>query len=113
MNAHHLHTCIEEEDAAGQDDVVKLGEVGEEALRHVHVVRAAGSYVYDTKYDQKSCWDDGADKAAPFADLSDPVETFECDYRRHPVYGQYRHERIDPVRGEYGIMGVVHADERE
>ena len=54
VNAHHLHTRIEEEDAAGQHEVVEFRQVGEEALRHVHMVVPAGRDVDDAEDDQQS-----------------------------------------------------------
>ena len=52
MHAHHLHSRIEQEYAAGQNQIVEFSQVGEESLGHVHVIMSAGSNVNDTQYDQ-------------------------------------------------------------
>ena len=107
--AHHLHTRIEEEDAAGQHKVVELREVGEESLRHVHVVVAAGRNVDDAQQDQQTRGNDRADHAAPFADFTYPSESLERDERGDPVDCQHHAEREDLVRGQRRVVHVVHA----
>ena len=61
MNTAHFHTGIEEEDAAGQYQVVEIRQVGEEALRHIHVVMAAGRNVNDAQKNEQTCRYDRTD----------------------------------------------------
>ena len=88
MHTHHLHSGIEEEDAASEHKIVELCEVREKALGHVHIVMTSACDVDKSQDDQQSGGDDCADHSAPFADLSDPVQAFEGNEGRHPIYGQ-------------------------
>ena len=110
MDTHHLHTGIEEEDAACKHYVVKILQVREETLRHVHVVRTSCSNIDDAQYYQQACRNDRADHSAPFADLADPVQTFKRDEGRYPVDRKHCHQRIDLVRRKYSVAGIVHSD---
>ena len=109
--AHHLHAGVEEEDAAGEHQVVEFREIGEETLRKVHVVVASGGQVDRAQYDEQSGGDDRADHAAPFADLADPVQSLERNEGGDPVDDQHHDEREGLVRGQRHVMRLVHADE--
>lgn len=111
VDAHHLHAGVEEEDAAGEHQVVELRQVGEEALRHVHVVVAARGDVDDAQHDEQSGGDDGAYHAAPLADFAHPVEPLERDEGGQPVDGQHDDQREELVRGERHVVGLVDPDE--
>ena len=111
VDAHHLHAGVEEEDAAGEHQVVELRQVGEESLRHVHVVVAARGDVDHAQHDEQPGGDDGADHAAPLADFADPVQPLERDEGRRPVDGQHDDEREELVRGERHVVGLVGSDE--
>ena len=89
VNTHHLHTGIEEEDAAGQYQVVEIRQVGEEALRHIHVVMAAGRNVNDAQKNEQTCRYDRTDHTSPFADFADPVHAFQRNECCDPVNSQY------------------------
>ena len=108
---HHLHTRIEQEDTAGQHQVVEFRQVGEETLRHVHVVVSAGRNVDDAQQDQQASGNDRTDHTAPFADLADPSQALERDEGGDPVDCQHHAEREDLVRGQRRVVRVVHADE--
>ena len=73
MHAHHLHSGIEEEDAACQDYIVEFRQVGEEALAHIHIVVTSCRQVQSSKDDEKSGRDDGSDESTPFAYLAHPA----------------------------------------
>ena len=99
MYSHHFHTCIEQEDTASQNQVVKLGEVREEALRHIHVVMSARSYIDDTEDYKQSCGDDGSYHSAPFTYLAYPAESFHGDEGRNPIDCKHRDEGEHLVGG--------------
>ena len=79
MHAHHLHTGIEQEDTAGQYDIVQLCQIREETLRHVHIIMSASGDVDDAQDYEKACRDDCADHSSPFAYLAYPTKTFHRD----------------------------------
>ena len=86
VHAHHLHTRIKKEYTAGQHYIIQFGEVGEEALGHIHIVMSSCTYIYDTQHDQQAGRDDRADHSAPFADLAHPSKALEGDEGRDPIY---------------------------
>ena len=110
VNTHHLHTGIEEEDAAGQYQVVEIRQVGEETLRHIHIVMASGRNVNDAQKDEQTCRYDRADHTSPFADFADPVHTFQGNERSDPVDGQYDYQGEYLVRRKGHVVRFVHAD---
>ena len=99
VDTHHLHTGIEEEDAAGQHQVVEVFEVGEEAGREVHLVFAARGQVDNAEQDEQSRRNDGANHTAPLRDFTHPRKTLQGDKRGDPVDGHDNHEREYLVRG--------------
>ena len=111
VNTHHLHTRVEEEDTAGQHQVVELRQVGEETLRHVHLVVTARGDVDDAQQNEQSGGYDRADHTAPFADFPDPAQTFERDEGGQPVDGQHHHQREDLVRRQDHVRMLVQSDE--
>ena len=111
MDAHHLHAGVEEEDAACEHQIVEFRQIGEESLRHVHLVVPSRSDVDDSQNDQQSGRDDRTDHSAPFADLSDPADAFERDEGCDPVDGQHHDEREELVGGQNGIGLLVQSDE--
>ena len=86
MDAHHFHTRIKEEDTARQDNIVELGKVREESLRHIHIVVSSAQNIYDTKNNQKSCRDDRAYHSTPFADLTHPAELNPAEFEVADIY---------------------------
>ena len=108
---HHFHSSVEQEDTAGQDYVVQLCEVWEEALGHIHIVVSTTCHIDDAEDDQKTCRYDRTYHTAPFADLSHPVEAFQGNEGCNPIYCQDRDQSEDLVGGQNCIGGVVKADE--
>ena len=110
MHTHHLHSCIEEEDAAGQNQVVEFREIREESLRHVHVVMTSAGDVYYAQNYQESGRNDCSDQSAPLADLADPAEAFHGNEGRYPVDRKDCHQSEYLVRGQGCVRCSVHAD---
>ena len=109
--AHHLHSGVEEEYAAGKYQIVEFGKVGPETLRHVHIVVSARGEIYDAEDYEQRGGDYGSDHTAPFADLADPAETLERDECREPIYCQHYGQREDLVRCERHVVRLVGTDE--
>ena len=103
MHTHHLHTGIEEEDTAGQDYVVDLLQVGEETLRHIHIVVAACRDVDNSQHDKYSCGYDCAYHSAPFADFADPAKASEGNNRCDPIDGKHDDKREEFVQTWYNL----------
>ena len=56
------------------------------------MVVSASGYVHYAQYDQQTCRYDGSYHTSPFADLSDPAETFHCNESSCPVDRKHSYE---------------------
>ena len=111
MDAAHLHTGIEEEDARCQYEVVEIGQVGEETTMKVQLRMSASGKVDDSQHHEQARGDDGAHQAANLRHLAHPRHAFERDEGGKPIDSQYHDERVETVRRQCHIVRTIHTDE--
>ena len=112
VDTHHLHTRIKEEYTARQNKVIQFFQIGEESLRHIHIIMAARSNINNAQNNEQTRRNDSTYHTTPLTDFTYPIQASHRYEGRNPIDSQHHYERKHFIRGQRSIVRIVHTDKR-